>query len=123
MATAGELWLEEHTRSSVQWIPLVLSGLGIVAILAVCVSPQRWTLQVLRYTMIIVCAGSVFGIFQHNQHNLGFELAMRPSAAAAEGLFPALRGTSPLLALGNLALAAVLSMGAIYFHPKLLHQG
>ncbi len=114
-----ELWLEEHTRNVIQGIPFFLCGLGIAAILLAMTRTQRWTLQILRIAMILVCAGSLFGIYQHFQHNLGFELGMRPNAVVSDVLIPALRGASPMLAPGNLALAGILGIAGTYRHPKL----
>ena len=73
--------------------------------------------------MTIVCVGSLFGIYQHFQHNLGFELGMRPNAVVSDVLMPALQGASPMLAPGNLALAGILSIAGTYYHPVLMKKG
>ena len=69
--------------------------------------------------MAIVFVGSLFGIYEHVEHNLAFALGIRPNAVASEVLMDALRGANPLLAPGILALAAVLALSATYYHPAL----
>ena len=119
IATAVELWLEEHTGSAVQWVPFVLAGLGVAAILLVLAQPRKSTLWALRLVMAAVLAGSVFGIYEHFDHNLAFELDIRPNAQPFEVFGHAFKGASPFLAPGILALAAILAGSATFRHPAL----
>lgn len=122
VATAVELWLEEHTGSAVQWIPFVLAGLGIAAILLVLAMPRKSTLWTLRLVMVAVLVGSVFGIKEHFEYNLAFELDIRPNAQPFDVFGHAFRGANPFLAPGILALAAVLAGSATFRHPALYFQ-
>ena len=81
-----ELVLSEHTETLVQWIPFILSGLGIVAILAALISPQRLTLMALRLVMVLVVLGSLIGVYEHLVNNIGLELEVRPNASVG-GVF------------------------------------
>jgi hypothetical protein len=119
VGTVLELWLTEHTESAVQLIPFGLCGLGLLAIGAALLRPQRATLLILRLSMGLMAVGSAFGIFEHIEHNLAFELEIRPTATANQVFLDALSGASPLLAPGILALAAVLAIAATYYHPAL----
>ena len=114
-----ELALEGHRASPVQWIPFVLSGLGIVTVTAVLISPARSTIWGLRGAMGLAFLGSLFGMFEHIEHNLAFALEIRPNATVSDVFFEALRGANPLLAPGILALAALLALAATYYHPIL----
>ena len=114
-----ELALEGHTQSPVQWIPFVLSGLGLVGVTAVLITPQRKTLISLRAVMGLVAFGSFFGIFEHIEHNIAFALELRPNAVLIDVFFEALSGANPLLAPGILALGALLALAATYYHPSL----
>ena len=115
-----ELVLSEHTESLVQWIPFFLCGLGIATILAALIRPQRLTLIALRSVMVLVILGSVVGVYEHLVNNIGLELEVRPNATVGGVFVEALKGASPLLAPGMLAVAAIIAIAATYYHPDLL---
>ncbi len=117
-----ELWAEEHTGNVVQLIPFVLCGLGALAIAAALIRPQRAILKSLRIVMAAMLVGSLFGLFEHFEHNLEFAREIRPNAASSVLLMDTLHGANPLLAPGILALAAVLAIAATYYHPTLQAQ-
>ncbi len=114
-----ELYFTEHTESPLQWIPFVLSGFGLVALVGVLVRPQRAMIFALRGVMGLVTLGSFFGMFEHIEHNLEFALEIRPNAVASDVFVEALGGPNPLLAPGILALGALLALAATYYHPDL----
>ena len=122
VVTIVELWFEEHTGSAPQLIPFVLCGLGTAAIAAALMRPQRTTLRLLRTVMAAMLVGSLFGLFEHVEHNLEFAKEIRPNATFSVLLADTLHGANPLLAPGILALAAVLAIAATYFHPALQAQ-
>ena len=119
VVTIVELWFEEHTGSAPQLIPFILCGLGVAVIAAALFRPQRFTLWLLRTVMAAMLAGSLFGLFEHVEHNLEFAREIRPNANFTVLLADTLHGANPLLAPGILALAAVLAIAATYFHPAL----
>jgi hypothetical protein len=118
--TAVELFLAKHTKDPVQFVPFVLCGLGLIAVVAALRRPQRRTLLALRGVMGLLMAGSLLGMYEHLANNFAFELEMRPSAVWSDVWFQALRGAAPLLAPGILALAAVIAIAATYEHPALV---
>ena len=120
--TIVELWLEEHTGDAPQLIPFFLCGFGAAAIAAVLVRPRRTTVKLLRIVMGVMLFGSLFGLFEHVEHNLEFAKEIRPNATFSVLLSDTLHGANPLLAPGILALAAVLAIAATYFHPALQAQ-
>jgi hypothetical protein len=121
--TIVELLLAEHTETAVQLVPFALCGMGLLAVVAALVRPRRGTLIALRVVMPLLIFGSLFGVYEHIEHNLAFELEIRPNAAASDVWLDALKGASPLLAPGVLALAASLALAATYEHPALArHQ-
>lgn len=115
--TPVELLFEEHTGTPAQSIPFILCGLGLIAVLVALGAPNRRNLTALRATMVLTFLGSLFGIYEHIEHNLAFELEIRPNAAIGQVLGDALTGASPLLAPGILALGAILALAATYYHP------
>ena len=120
--TLVELWAEEHTEGVVQMIPFFLCGLGGAAIAAALIRPQRTIVRLLRVVMAAMLVGSLFGLFEHIEHNLEFASEIRPNATFSVLLMDTLHGANPLLAPGILALAAVLAIGATYYHPALQAQ-
>ncbi len=97
----------------------MLCGLGLTIVLLVLFRSKRRTLLALRIVMIIVALGSGFGMVEHLEHNVAFEMEICPNATISEVWLDALQGANPLLAPGILALAAVLAIGATYYHPLL----
>jgi hypothetical protein len=88
-------------------------------VVAVLVRPMRPTLWGLRAVMSLVGLGSLFGMYEHFEHNLEFALEIRLNAVFGDVWFEALRGASPLFAPGILVLAALLAIAATYQHPLL----
>ena len=122
VATVVELWLEEHTGSPTQFIPFILCGLGVAAIAATLVRPRRITVKLLRIVMGATIVGSIFGLYEHVEHNWAFAREIRPNATFSVLLSDTLHGANPLLAPAILVLAAVLAIAATYFHPVLQAQ-
>ena len=116
--TAFELWLTGHYEGWTQWLPTILASLGFVSILVVLIKPTKLSLRVMRWLMVIIIAGSLFGIWEHLEHNFAFELEIRPNATANEVVMDSLKGANPLLAPGILAFAGIIAVIASYGHPK-----
>lgn len=119
LGTIGELILEEHWEDAIQLLPFVLCALSFLTISMVLVRPQRATLRLMRWTVGITFVGSLFGIFEHIEHNFGFAQEIQPNAAMSELWWKALTGANPLLAPGILAFTALLALAASYYHPSL----
>ena len=83
------------------------------------VRPGRGTILILRWIMGLTFLGSLFGLFEHLEHNIGFALEIQPNAALPDIFFEALGGANPLLAPGMLAVAAMIALAATYYHPAL----
>ena len=120
IGTTIELLLAEHTKDPIQLVPFVLCAIGLLAVLAALFRPQRVTLLALRGVMGLLMVGSLFGIYEHLESNIAFELDIRPGVGVASVLIDALKGAAPLLAPGILALAGLLAIAATYYHPALV---
>lgn len=114
-----ELAFTEHTEGFVQLIPFGLAGVGLLATVAVIARTTRQTLQALRAVTVVLAVGALYGIYEHVNHNLAFELEIRPTATFGDVFWEALFGASPFLAPGVLGLAALLAGAATFRHPKL----
>jgi len=120
--TIVELFLLEHTKTLVQLTPFVLCGVGALAVATALARPKRGTLIALRAVMGLLLLGSLFGVYEHIENNLAFELEIRPNATASDVWLETLKGDSPLLAPGALAVAACLAVAATYEHPALARR-
>ncbi|HYP40151.1 MAG TPA: hypothetical protein VEX13_07295 [Chloroflexia bacterium] len=122
VATPVELVLEGHTKDTLQLIPFVMCGVGLLTVVAALVRPQKATLLALRVAMLLVALGGVLGIGLHLLNNFAFEREVRPSAAVGDVLINTLKGANPLLAPGILVVAALVAVAATYYHPALGRQ-
>lgn len=110
--TAAELVLIGHFEEWIQWTPFVLCALGLGAVAAVRFGSTPGRLGAVRAALGLVVAGGLFGVYEHFEHNLGFEREIRPGASTGALLLDAAQGASPLLASGVLVLAAALAFAA-----------
>ncbi len=115
----AELGLIGHTEGFVQWIPILFSSLALPAFGLAYARPTRGVLMALRVGMVILMAAGGYGLYEHFEHNLEFELEIQPNATFADVWLEALRGASPALAPGALTLAGLLGLTATYRHPVL----
>lgn len=119
IVTVFELILLEHTEEMLQWIPFVASGVGLFSVAGVWYLPSRRSLKILRWTMSAIAITSFVGVYLHFSGNLAFALEINPSYSVSEAIWPAMKGSYPLLAPGILFLAGILALAATYRHPLL----
>lgn len=112
--TVLELVAVGHTDSLVQFIPFVLCLLGVIAAALVAISPAPIPMNAIRGFLVVMLAGSLFGIWEHLEGNYEFAHEIRPRADTAELLREALTGGNPLMAPGMLAFGAALVIAASY---------
>lgn len=120
--TIVELALSEHWENAVQILPFVLCLLSLVAIVVTLLRPRRGFVRMLRWVMVLAFIGSLFGVYEHIEHNIEFALEIRPNAVITDVFLDALAGANPLLAPGMLAFTALLALAATYYHPVLTEQ-
>ena len=123
LLTPLELVFTEHVESLVQWTPFIFCGLGLAAVGAVLGAPRQRVVQGACLVLGLVALSSLFGLYEHIEHNVTFEHEIRPSAGTLEIWGNALFGASPILAPGILALGALLALAALYHHPALAWHG
>jgi preprotein translocase subunit YajC len=115
--TLLELLALRHYREELQWIPLVLSSLGIVLVASFLVKPGRSMIRVIQIGMGIIATGGLFGTIIHISGNLE-SLVEAGRMMNLQNLFYTIAGgRNPLLAPGILTIAAALSLAAVYRHP------
>ena len=100
-------------------LPFALGGAGLVTLaLAYFLSGAR-TINLLRWSMIVIGLCSLIGIYEHTANNLGFQMEIQPKAAFQELILAMVEGANPVLAPGILALGAAIGWTATYQHPAL----
>ena len=98
LGSGGELLFLGHTEDRLQLVPLILLGLGLLALIWVVGQRRSASLFVFRGLMFLFVLSGVMGIYLHFRANLEFELEMYPSLAVAELVREALTGALPVIA-------------------------
>ncbi|MDZ4698125.1 MAG: hypothetical protein SH809_00345 [Rhodothermales bacterium] len=119
LGVIAELALIGHTEGFVQWVPILFSSLALPVFGLAYARPSRGVLFALRVGMVVLIVAGGYGLYEHFEHNLEFELEIQPNATFADVWLEALRGASPALAPGALSLAGLLGLAATYRHPAL----
>jgi len=114
IGAAIELWLVGHTGTLLQWLPFGLAALTAASVLCVSWRSTRGILRAHQLLMLLVLAGSAFGVYSHFSHNMTFAHEIQPSASTRELWIAGVRGANPLLAAGVLAMAAALGLAGSY---------
>jgi hypothetical protein len=114
LGTLVELWLVNHTEDAIQWVPFVLCGLGLVAILLYVLRKTPASIWFLRIVMTLMILGSVLGIYLHVSNNMALEREIHPNAPSSQIWRKGFGGANPLLAPGILAISAILMLLASY---------
>ena len=119
LGSIAELYLLEHYIETRQWIPIILSAAGFVLCTWAWLRPSKGLLKMLQGLMILVALASLYGMYLHFMGNFQFEKEINPSFTTIEVLWPAIKGSNPLLAPGMLLATAILAAGGTYRHPAL----
>jgi len=112
-----ELILLEHYEETLQWVPFITSSIGFLSVVTVWSYPGNTSIKSLRLIMIGISVVSLWGMYLHFIGNLEFTREINPSFTLRESIWPAMKGSSPLLAPGILFLAGILGIAATYKHP------
>lgn len=112
--TIVELFLVNHHQDAIQWLAFAFAGLGLLVTLAVLARRGPMTVTLLRWSMLLVICGSLFGVYEHVSNNIAFEREIQPNATMNRLMWKGVAGANPLLAPGTLAIAALLSLAGTY---------
>jgi hypothetical protein len=120
--TVIELFFLSHWTETIQLLPFVLSGWGLITLSMAYFRPNPRTIKVLRWSMIVIGLCSLIGIYEHMVNNFGFQLEIQPNSTVWELITAMLEGANPVLAPGILALGAAIGWTAAYQHSALEHN-
>lgn len=119
IGTGAELLLLEHTEDWWQLAPLVLLGLGALALVLRTALPRPGILRLFQALMALFVVSGVVGLFLHYRGNAEFELEMSPALAGWDLFRKALEGATPTLAPGAMTQFGVLGLLYGFRHPLL----
>jgi O-antigen ligase len=115
-----ELLLLGHVEDPPQWIPLVLMGLGVAALVTTAVRPTMGGVRLLRALMALFILSGFVGMSLHFKANLEFQKEVDPSLAGRALVWKALRAKAPpALAPGMMVQLGLLGLVYTYGHPIL----
>jgi hypothetical protein len=117
LGTGCELILLEHTEGVWQNVPLALLGVGCLALGVLAIRPAIAGLRIFQLTMCLFVASGVAGVWLHYQGNVAFELELNAEAAGWALFWESLKGATPSLAPGTMALLGTLGLAYTYRHP------
>jgi len=120
--TVTELFFLSHWTETIQLLPFVLSGWGLIALLFAYFRPSPATIKFLRWSMIVIGLCSLIGIYEHMSNNLGFQMEIQPNSSTWELILATLEGANPVLAPGILMLGAAIGWTAVYQRSGLEHR-
>lgn len=119
LMTVAELIFLSHWSETIQFLPFVLSGWGLVILALAYFRPTSTTINILRWSMIVIAVLSLIGIYEHMENNLGFQREIQPNATLQELALGTVEGANPVLAPGILTLGAAIGWTAAYQHSAL----
>ena len=117
--TVTELFFLSHWTETIQLLPFLLSGFGLIALSLAYFRPSPVTINLLRWSMVVIGLCSLIGIYEHTANNLGFQMEIQPNATTWELIMATFEGANPVLAPGILMLGAAIGWTAAYQHSSL----
>jgi hypothetical protein len=112
--TIVELLSAKHFQEPMQLVPFALCVAGLVTIGVAWKRPSQQSVLALRLVMLITAGGSLLGMWEHIEGNMGFIQEMHPDVTGWRLLLGAITGRAPLLASGALAAAGVIAVVATF---------
>ena len=119
LMTVTELVFLSHWSETIQLLPFALSGWGLMTLALAYFRPTPATLNLLRWSMMVIGVCSLIGVYEHMANNLGFQMEIQPNATLLELALATVEGANPVLAPGILALGAAIGWTAVYRHAAL----
>src|SRR5215213_7518707 len=119
LMTVTELIFLSHWSETIQFLPFILSGWGLLTLALAYFRPTSTSINILRWSMVAIGLLSLVGIYEHMENNLGFQREIQANATFQELALATVEGANPVLAPGILALGAAIGWTAAYRHSAL----
>jgi hypothetical protein len=117
VGTGAELVLLEHVEGAWQLTPLVLIGVGFAVLGLLELSPSSPGLRLFQLTMLAFMLSGVVGVWLHYQGNVEFERELDPEGGGMGLFWAAMKGATPALAPGTMALLGAIGFTYAHRHP------
>jgi hypothetical protein len=118
--TLAELLLLEHDEDTLQLVPLILLGVGVLLLAWSMVRPGHLVLRLFQATMVAFIVAAVAGLILHYRANVEFQRELDPTMAAMAAFWKALAAKAPpALAPAIMAQLGLVGLIYTYRHPAL----
>ena len=118
LGTTIELLLLKHTEEATQLIPLVLLGLGLLALIWHAARPSNATIMTVQIMMVLFIAAGLVGMVLHYQANVEFQLEMDKSLTGLPLFWKAVAAKAPpALAPGSMSQLGLIGLAYSYRYP------
>jgi predicted membrane channel-forming protein YqfA (hemolysin III family) len=117
--TEIELLLLKHTDGFWQLVPVVMVGLGLLAVGWFGAARNEMALRTLRALMFVYLATGGVGVVQHFIGNVAYARDSNPSLAGRDLYVEAVMGSTPTLAPGTMIQLALVGLAFVFRHPGL----
>lgn len=118
VGTGAELLVAGHTEDALQWAPLILLLLSVIALAWHAAVRSAASVRLLKAIMILFILAGAVGLVVHWQGKMEFKREMDPSLSGAKLFLEAMKSQSPpALAPGVLIQLALLGLTYTYRHP------
>jgi hypothetical protein len=116
--TALELLLIGHDEDLLQFVPLVLIGLGLAAIVWHVLSESPTSRRVLGVTMVALIASGALGVVLHYRASVEFQRDVDPSIQGVSLIMKAMQSKAPpALAPAAMVWFGLLGLVCTYLAP------
>lgn len=118
LGTGTELVLLDHFEDRLQLIPLVLLGLGFIALVWQGIHQGRAAVRTLQFLMILYVMGGLTGLVLHYRGSMEFQLEVNPDLSGIELFLKAIRAKAPpALGPGAMIHLGLLGLAYAYRYP------
>jgi hypothetical protein len=112
-----ELLLIGHFDDPFQFVPLILLGCGLPALITLAVRPRPVSIRVVQVLMVLFVMSGGAGVALHSRGNAEFELEMYPTLAGWDLVRGTLTGATPVLAPGSMSLLGLVGLAVAHTYP------
>jgi len=113
-----DLVLLGHYEETVQLIPLILLGLGLIVLVWQAIHRGRASVRALQVLMILFVIGGLVGLVLHYRGSMEFQLEVNPELAGLELFLKVVRAKAPpALGPGAMINLGLVGLAYAYRYP------
>ena len=118
IGTGTDLVLLEHYEDQLQFIPLILLGLGLVVLAWHVIHRGRASVRALQLFMFLFVIAGLVGLVLHYVGSMEFQLEVNPDLSGLELFLKAIRAKAPpALGPGAMIYLGLLGLAYAYRYP------